>query len=47
MFIVMYLLMKLIGIWGLIITPFILLIFNSIKQKGNIQKIKKIIKKSL
>ena len=47
MFIVMYLLMKLIGIWGLIIAPFILLIFNSIKQKGNIQKIGKIIKKSL
>jgi len=39
--------MKLIGIWGLIVAPFVLLIFNNIKQKRNLTEIKKIIKKSL
>ena len=47
MFIAMYLLMKLIGIWGLIVAPFVLLIFNNMKQKWNFSEIKKIIKKSL
>lgn len=47
MFVTMYLLMKFIGIWGLVVAPFILLIFNNMKQKNNIQEIRKIIKKSL
>lgn len=47
MFVAMYLFMKLIGIWGLIVAPFVLLIFNNIKQKRNLTEIKKIIKKSL
>lgn len=47
MFVAMYLFMKLIGMWGLIVAPFVLLIFNNIKQKRNLTEIKKIIKKSL
>ena len=47
MFVAMYLFMKLMGIWGFMVAPFVLLVLNNFRQKNNFQEIYKIIKKSL
>lgn len=47
MFVAMYLFMKLMGIWGVMVAPFVLLVLNNFRQKNNFQEIYKIIKKSL
>ena len=47
MFVAMYLFMKLMGILGVMVAPFVLLVLNNFRQKNNFQEIYKIIKKSL
>lgn len=47
MFVAMYLFMKLMGIWGFMVAPLVLLVLNNFRQKNNFQEIYKIIKKSL
>ena len=47
MLVAMYLFMKLMGIWGVMVAPFVLLVLNNFRQKNNFQEIYKIIKKSL
>lgn len=47
MFVAMYLFMKLMGILGFMVAPFVLLVLNNFRQKNNFQEIYKIIKKSL
>ena len=37
--------MKLMGIWGVMVAPFVLLVLNNFRQKNNFQEIYKIIKK--
>ena len=38
---------EVVGIWGVMVAPFVLLVLNNFRQKNNFQEIYKIIKKSL